>query len=39
MFMTFLLSFLARRTGYAWTPALDFEDGQLYSTLLPGAQY
>ncbi len=39
MFVTFLLSLFNRTPRFAWTPALDLTDGQVVSTLIPGAQY
>ncbi len=39
MFLTYILSLFARPRRFAWTPALDMTDGQVVSTLIPGAQY
>ena len=39
MFISFMLSFLARRNAFSWSPALGLTDPVVYSTLLPGTQY
>jgi hypothetical protein len=39
MFLSFLLSYLGRSRAFAWTPALDLADNEVYSALIPGAQY
>lgn len=39
MILSFILSRLARRSGFSWSPALDLSNDRLYMTLLPGAQY
>jgi hypothetical protein len=39
MFLTFLLSRLARKPHFLWSPALDLDDHVIYSTLIPGTQY
>ncbi len=39
MIVTFVLSLLNRSPRFSWKPALDITDGQVVSTLLPGAQY
>jgi hypothetical protein len=38
MFLSLIL-FRLTRQGYVWSPALDFEDRVVFSTLIPGAQY
>jgi hypothetical protein len=37
MILSFLLSRLGRSARFAWSPALDLSDHEIYSTLLPGA--
>jgi hypothetical protein len=39
MFISLILSVLARRKAFVWSPALDLSDREVYSTLLPGTQY
>lgn len=39
VFMSLLLSFLARRKAFRWSPALDLSDRAVYSALIPGTQY
>lgn len=39
MFLTFILSHLNRSARFSWSPALNFDDRTIYSTLIPGAQY
>ena len=39
MFLAFILSRLNRSARFSWSPALNFEDRTIYSTLIPGAQY
>jgi len=39
MFLSLILSHLNRAARYSWSPALNFEDRSIYSTLIPGAQY
>jgi hypothetical protein len=36
MILTLFLSYFSRPARYVWSPAIDFEDTRLYSTLLPG---
>ena len=38
MFLSLLLSWLARRPAFSWSPSLDLSDNEVYSTLLPGGQ-
>ncbi len=39
MFVSLILSFLARRAAFAWSPSVDLSDNEVRSTLLAGAQY
>lgn len=39
MFLALLLSRFSRSARFSWSPALNFEDRTIYSTLIPGAQY
>jgi hypothetical protein len=39
MFLSLILSRINRSARFAWSPALNFEDRTIYSTLIPGAQY
>lgn len=39
MFLSLLLSRLARKPRFLWSPALDLDDHAIYSTLIPGTQY
>ncbi len=39
MFLALILSRLNRSARFSWSPALNFEDRSVYSTLIPGAQY
>ena len=39
MFLALILSRLYRSARFFWSPALNFEDRSIYSTLIPGAQY
>jgi hypothetical protein len=39
MLLALLLSRLNRSARFVWSPALDFRDRKIYSTLIPGAQY
>lgn len=39
MFLSLILSRLNRSARFSWSPALDFKDRSIYSTLIPGAQY
>ncbi len=39
MFLSFILSFLARKSAFSWSPSLDLTDTSVYSNLLPGTQY
>lgn len=39
MFISLILSRLTRSARFSWSPALDFDDRTIYSTLIPGAQY
>jgi hypothetical protein len=39
MFLAFILSRMNRSARFSWSPALNFEDRTIYSTLIPGAQY
>jgi hypothetical protein len=36
MILTLFLSRLSRPARYVWSPAIDVNDPQLFSTLLPG---
>ena len=39
MFLAFILSCLNRSPRFSWSPALNFDDRSVYSTLIPGTQY
>jgi hypothetical protein len=39
MFLTLILSRINQTARFSWSPALNFEDRSIYSTLIPGAQY
>jgi len=39
MFLSLLLAHFNRSTRFMWSPALNFDDRTVYSTLIPGAQY
>ena len=39
MFLSFLLARLNRSPRFVWSPALDLSDHEVYSALIPGAQY
>ena len=43
MILAFVLSrlnrYVAPQARFVWSPALDFQDRAVFSTLLPGAQY
>ncbi|CUA84378.1 hypothetical protein Ga0061061_101367 [Chelatococcus sambhunathii] len=39
MLLTFILARLSRLHGYAWQPAVELDDPQLISTLIPDAQH
>ncbi|MCC2653407.1 MAG: hypothetical protein K0Q60_3573 [Microvirga sp.] len=39
MFLAFILSRMNRSARFSWSPALNFDDRSVYSTLIPGAQY
>jgi hypothetical protein len=39
MFLAFILSRLNRSPRFSWSPALNFDDRSVYSTLIPGTQY
>jgi hypothetical protein len=38
MILTLFLSYFSRPPRYVWSPALDVNDPQLFSTLLPGVR-
>lgn len=35
MFVSFILSILARHKAFSWKPDVDLSDNAIYSTLLP----
>jgi hypothetical protein len=39
MFLSLILSRLARSARFTWSPALDLTDHRIRSTLIAGAQY
>lgn len=39
MFVSLILSLLARKHAFVWRPSLDLTDHEVYSTLLPGAHH
>lgn len=38
MLVSFILSVLNRKPGFAWAPSLDLSDNAIRSTLLPSSQ-
>lgn len=39
MIISYILSLLARKPAFSWSPALDLSDNKVRSALMPGAQY
>jgi hypothetical protein len=39
MILTFLLARLKRSRRFVWSPALDLENREIFSALIPGVQY
>lgn len=38
MFMSFILSLMARHAAFSWQPELDLTDNEIFSTLLPSSR-
>ena len=39
MFLSMILSAIARSNRFTWSPSLDLTDHSIRSTLIPGVQY
>lgn len=38
MFLSFILSLMARHAAFSWQPELDLADSEIFSTLLPSSR-
>jgi hypothetical protein len=39
MLISLILAHLKRKNQFSWSPSLNFDDREVFSALIPGAQY